>query len=126
MIAGLQLKNSIKDNFNNIPLNVLDYVKQSCIHLLNVPDAPCINKTVSSVIAAIVGRGQVHNWPQVIFILIEQLKASNPVTLEVVYIVHMYVGRSTNSRLLLLLLADFLRHARYDMRRCRFRARAGD
>lgn len=84
MIAGLQLKNSVKDNFNTIPLNVLDYVKQSCIQLLNFPDESCICKTVSSVIAAIVSRGQVHNWPQVIFILIEKLnEMGNPLVLEV-------------------------------------------
>ncbi|KAG2202751.1 hypothetical protein INT47_004775 [Mucor saturninus] len=84
MIAGLQLKNSIKDHFNTIPLNVLEYVKQSCIQLLFQPDLSPINKTVSAVIAAIIGRGQVHNWPQVLMILIEKLTdTQTPLVLEI-------------------------------------------
>lgn len=82
MVAGLQLKNSIKNHFNHIPLAVLDYVKQSCIDVLSQPDdeTSLICKTVSSVIAAIVRRGQVHNWLQVISILIENLDPHQPST----------------------------------------------
>jgi transportin-1 len=88
MVAGLQLKNSIKNNFNNIPLTVLDYVKQSCIGVLNQPDESLlINKTVSSVITAIVRRGQVHNWLQVISILIEKLDfAQSPAATKIVQV----------------------------------------
>lgn len=78
-VAGLQLKNNIKNNFNSIPLTVLDYVKQCCIDIIESPQ-PSIAKTVSSVIAVIVRRGQVHNWIRVISILIEKLNAEQPAT----------------------------------------------
>ncbi|KAG2237769.1 hypothetical protein INT48_009708, partial [Thamnidium elegans] len=80
MIAGLQLKNSIKNHFNTIPLRVLDYIKQLCTDVINFPDESCICKTVSSVIAAIISRGQVHNWSSMILLLIEKLQ--DPVVLE--------------------------------------------
>lgn len=81
MVAGLQLKNSIKNHFNTIPLRVLDYIKQLCTDVVNFPDESCICKTVSSVIAAILCRGQVHNWSSMILLLIEKLQ--DPVVLEV-------------------------------------------
>lgn len=80
-IAGLQLKNSIKNHFNTIPLRVLDYIKQLCMDMVNYPDESCICKTVSSVIAAIISRGQVHNWSSMILLLIEKLQ--DPVVLQV-------------------------------------------
>ncbi|GAA5807967.1 hypothetical protein MFLAVUS_001348 [Mucor flavus] len=80
MVAGLQLKNSIKNHFNTIPLRVLDYIKQLCTDVVNFPDESCICKTVSSVIAAILSRGQVHNWSSMILLLIEKLR--DPVVLE--------------------------------------------
>ncbi|CEP17741.1 hypothetical protein [Parasitella parasitica] len=79
IIAGLHLKNNIKNHFNNIPLTVLDYVKQCCIDIIESPQ-PAIAKAVSSVIAAIVQSGQVHNWIQVIRILIGKLDAQQPAT----------------------------------------------
>ncbi|KAL9559161.1 hypothetical protein MBANPS3_000565 [Mucor bainieri] len=76
-VAGLQLKNNVQNNFNSIPLSVLDYVKQCCVDIVEMPQ-PSIAKTVSSVIAVIVRRGQVHNWMQVILLLIEKLNAEQP------------------------------------------------
>lgn len=74
LIAGKQLKNNIKNHFNTMHLTVLDYVKESCISILNEPDSdPLINKSVASIISAIVRRGQVHNWIHVINLLIEKL-----------------------------------------------------
>ncbi|CAO3619625.1 unnamed protein product [Mucor fragilis] len=78
-VAGLQLKNNIKNNFNGMPLTVLNYVKQCCIDIIEMPQ-PSIAKTVASVIAVIVRRGQVHNWIQVISTLIEKLDAEQPAT----------------------------------------------
>ena len=92
-IAGLQLKNNIKNHFNNMPLNVLDYVKQCCIDIIESPQ-PSIAKTVSSVIAAIVRRGQVHNWTQVILLLIEKLNAQQPTI-----ILHVIIDKTFYSRL---------------------------
>lgn len=62
-----------------MPLTVLNYVKQCCIDIIEMPQ-PSIAKTVASVIAVIVRRGQVHNWIQVISTLIEKLDAEQPAT----------------------------------------------
>ena len=76
-----------------MPLNVLDYVKQCCIDIIESPQ-PSIAKTVSSVIAAIVRRGQVHNWTQVILLLIEKLNAQQPTI-----ILHVIIDKTFYSRL---------------------------
>jgi transportin-1 len=83
-MAGIQLKNNLKNHFNNIQLVVLDYVKQCCIEALDYPQPP-LCKTVSGIITAIVGRGQVHNWHQVILVLIQKLDDTNPIVLNVSY-----------------------------------------
>ncbi|KAI9469089.1 MAG: armadillo-type protein [Benjaminiella poitrasii] len=84
-IAGLQLKNNIKNNFNIIPLSVLDYVKQCCIDTLHSSEQQpaSICKTVSSVIASIVSSGQAHNWLEVIILLVEKLDNPNQIISEV-------------------------------------------
>lgn len=67
LVAGIQLKNNIKNQFNTIHLLTLDYIKEACISALLEPDSdPLIHKSISSVISAIVRRGQVHNWIDVI------------------------------------------------------------
>ncbi|KAI8376232.1 armadillo-type protein [Radiomyces spectabilis] len=85
-IAGLTLKNNIRSFFNTIPLHVLDYIKTSCIEALHQPDPDVnIRKTVGSVITAIVTRGQVHNWPDILRILMEKLDSPDPVTVEMAF-----------------------------------------
>lgn len=88
-MAGTCLKNNIKNNFNDIPIVILDYIKQCCIDTLEHPQ-PTIYKNVSAVIAAIVGRGQVHNWLQIILILLEKLDDTNPVILNVICILRSF------------------------------------
>ncbi|KAI8366824.1 armadillo-type protein [Radiomyces spectabilis] len=78
-VAGLTLKNNIRAYYPTIPAPVMDYVKESCLQ--NVGD-PEIGKAISLVIAAIVLRGQVHNWPQALQVLMEKLDSSDPVTVE--------------------------------------------
>lgn len=74
LVAGIQLKNNIKNQFNTIHLLTLDYIKEACISALLEPDSdPLIHKSISSVISAIVRRGQVHNWIDVILLLIKNI-----------------------------------------------------
>ncbi|KAI9322269.1 Transportin-PC [Dichotomocladium elegans] len=82
-IAGLTLKNNIRSFFNKMPLNVLYYVKTTCIGALDCPD-PDINvrRTIGSVITAIVTQGQAHNWPEILQILTEKLDSPDPVSVE--------------------------------------------
>jgi transportin-1 len=79
-VAGLTLKNNIRSHFPTIPAEVLDYVKESC--LAHIGDSG-VGKPVSLVIAAIVARGSIQNWPQVLQVLLEKLDDPNPVLVEV-------------------------------------------
>ncbi|CEG70444.1 hypothetical protein RMATCC62417_06342 [Rhizopus microsporus] len=80
-VAGLQLKNNIKNNFNSIPMFTLNYVKQTCIEALAHPEVVIV-KTLSSVVSSIVSRGQVHNWLDVLSFLIHQLNSNNKLAIE--------------------------------------------
>ncbi|KAI8990158.1 armadillo-type protein [Pilobolus umbonatus] len=78
-VAGLTLKNNIRSYFPTIPPQVLDYVKECCLQ--HIGDGE-VGKAVSLVIASIVSRGQVQNWPQVLQVLLEKLDDPNPVAVE--------------------------------------------
>ncbi|GAA5797479.1 armadillo-type protein [Helicostylum pulchrum] len=78
-VAGLTLKNNIRSHFPTIPAEVLAYVKDCC--LVHIGDSG-VGKPVSLVIAAIVARGNIQNWPQVLQVLLEKLDDPNPVLVE--------------------------------------------
>ncbi|KAG0182044.1 hypothetical protein DFQ28_001171 [Apophysomyces sp. BC1034] len=85
-IAGLTLKNNIRSFFNTISIPVLDYVKETCIKALQSPDPdPNVRKTIGSVITAIVTRGQVHNWPHILELLLQQLDSPDPSAVEIAF-----------------------------------------
>lgn len=85
-IAGLTLKNNILNSFNATPLFVLDHVKSVCTRFLEFPDPDAtIRRTVGSVITAIVVRGQIMNWPNIMSILANKLDSPNPLSIEVFY-----------------------------------------
>lgn len=81
-LAGLNLKNNIRTYFNTIPPPVMAYVKECCVQHIGEPDAS-VRKAVGLVITAIVTRGQVHNWPQILQILMEKLDSSDADLVEV-------------------------------------------
>lgn len=79
-VAGLTLKNNIRSHFATIQPNVLEYVKECCIQ--HIGDAG-VGKPVSLVIAAIVSRGNIQQWPQILQVLLEKLDDPSPVMVEV-------------------------------------------
>lgn len=79
-VAGLTLKNNIRSHYPNISPQVLEYVKECCLQ--HIGDA-AVGKPVSLVIASIVARGNIQNWPQVLQVLLEKLDDSNPTMVEV-------------------------------------------
>jgi hypothetical protein len=81
-LAGLNLKNNIRTYFNTIPPPVMDYVKECCVQHIGEPDSS-VRKAVGLVITAIVTRGQVHNWPQILQILMEKLDSGDTNLIEV-------------------------------------------
>ena len=69
-VAGLTLKNNIRSHFPLIPPSVVEYIKGCSLQHIGDPQ---VGKAVGIVIAAIVERGQVHNWIQALQVLMEKL-----------------------------------------------------
>ncbi|KAI7899319.1 armadillo-type protein [Cokeromyces recurvatus] len=78
-VAGLTLKNNIRSYFPTISPEVVEYIKDCCLR--NIGDAS-VGKPVSMVIASIVSRGGIQQWPQVLQVLLEKLDDPNPVMVE--------------------------------------------
>ncbi|KAG2233484.1 hypothetical protein INT48_003190 [Thamnidium elegans] len=86
-IAGLTLKNNLLNHFDRTPLPVLEHVKYISLRSLEIPDSDVtVRRTVGSVITAIIVRGQVINWPQALTVLVQQLDSTNPLAVEVPYL----------------------------------------
>jgi transportin-1 len=79
-VAGLTLKNNIRSYYPAISQSVLDYVKQCCLEHIG---EEVIGKTIGLVIAAIMDRGQVHNWPHGLQVLLEKLDDPSTIVVEV-------------------------------------------
>lgn len=87
-IAGLTLKNNLLNHFDRISLPVLEHVKYISLQSLDIPDSDAtVRRTIGSVITAIIVRGQVVNWPQALTVLVYQLDSTNPLAVEVPYLV---------------------------------------
>ncbi|KAL0083614.1 armadillo-type protein [Phycomyces blakesleeanus] len=78
-VAGLTLKNNIRTHFTSIPQEVMDYVKESCLQHMGDPD---VGKSVSLVMAAVMARGQVQNWPQALQVILDNLNDPSPLVVE--------------------------------------------
>ncbi|KAI9498718.1 armadillo-type protein [Zychaea mexicana] len=78
-VAGLTLKNNIRAHFPTISPGVIDYVKKCCLQYIG---DELVGKAVGIVIAAIVERGQVHNWLQALEVLMQKLDDPNAVVVE--------------------------------------------
>lgn len=118
LVAGIQLKNNIKNQFNTIHLLTLDYIKEACISALLEPDSdPLIHKSISSVISAIVRRGQVHNWIDVILLLIKNIDdVSQPHVSKVSKHAHtLKKGEKERKKNCLHLLLDFIGYTGNDL-----------
>ncbi|KAI9323497.1 Transportin-PC [Dichotomocladium elegans] len=91
-IAGLTLKNNINAFFNEIPPAVLDHIKSCCmaaVENLNANDDDVdvegnavVRRTIGSVIAAIVTRGQPQNWLDMLHSLMNKLGSPDPTSVE--------------------------------------------
>ncbi|KAG9288008.1 hypothetical protein G9A89_017603 [Geosiphon pyriformis] len=75
-IAGLLLKNTIRIYFQNIPPEVLEYVKALSIKGLGDQDS-MVRGIVGNVITTIVTRGTLSDWPQVLTSLMELLDVAD-------------------------------------------------
>ncbi|KAI7877683.1 ARM repeat-containing protein [Lichtheimia hyalospora FSU 10163] len=78
-VAGLTLKNNIRSHFPLIPPPVVEYIKECSLQHIGDPQ---VGKAVGIVIAAIVERGQVHNWIQALQVLMEKLDDPDTTVVE--------------------------------------------
>ncbi|KAJ1885933.1 hypothetical protein LPJ66_009880 [Kickxella alabastrina] len=74
-VAGLLLKNSVRQDFNTIPPHVLEYVKRKSIDAIGDPDT-LVRHTLGTVIATSVALGKIRNWPEILPRLMQLLDSS--------------------------------------------------
>ncbi|KAI7868535.1 armadillo-type protein [Spinellus fusiger] len=78
-VAGLTLKNNIRQHFVDIPMPVMNYIKQACLqHMGDIT----VGKSVSLVIAAIMACGHVQQWPHALTVILEKLDDPEPAVVE--------------------------------------------
>ncbi|KAJ2752093.1 hypothetical protein IWQ56_006787, partial [Coemansia nantahalensis] len=74
-VAGLLLKNKVRQDFDSIPPQVLDYVVRKSIEGIGDPDT-MVRHTLGTVVATVVALGKIGNWPEILPRLIQLLDAS--------------------------------------------------
>ncbi|KAJ1838382.1 hypothetical protein LPJ73_007094, partial [Coemansia sp. RSA 2703] len=74
-VAGLLLKNSVRQHFSSIPPHVLDYVKRKSIDAIGDPDT-LVRHTLGTVIATSVALGKIRNWPEILPRLMQLLDSA--------------------------------------------------
>ncbi|KAI8320666.1 ARM repeat-containing protein [Martensiomyces pterosporus] len=74
-VAGLLLKNNVRQDFDNISPHVLDYVKRKSIDAIGDPDT-LVRHTLGTVIATVVALGKIKNWPEILPRLMQLLDSA--------------------------------------------------
>ena len=74
-VAGLLLKNNVRQDFYNIPPQVLSYVKQKALSSIGDPDT-LVRHTLGTIIATIVKLGKISGWPEALPSLMQHLHSS--------------------------------------------------
>ncbi|KAJ1966010.1 hypothetical protein GGI12_000384 [Dipsacomyces acuminosporus] len=74
-VAGLLLKNNVRQDFDNIPPQILEYVKHKSIDAIGDPDT-LVRHTLGTVIATIVTLGKIKNWPEILPRLMQLLDST--------------------------------------------------
>ncbi|KAJ2719596.1 hypothetical protein GGI07_005123 [Coemansia sp. Benny D115] len=80
-VAGLLLKNSVRQDFASIPPHVLDYVKRKSIDAIGDPEI-LVRHTLGTVIATSVSLGKIRNWPEILPRLMQLLDSSEYAVVE--------------------------------------------
>ncbi len=76
MIAGLLLKNNIKEHYHRMPEDVRQYIKNEILLCIGDPK-PSIRKTVASIITTIVVKAGFEGWPGLLQALIQFLDSQD-------------------------------------------------
>jgi transportin-1 len=76
MLAGLLLKNSIKEHYHLMPEDVRQYIKSEIVPCIGDPKAS-VRKTVASIITTIVVKSSFKAWPGLLQTLVQFLDSTD-------------------------------------------------
>ncbi|KAJ2783266.1 hypothetical protein H4R18_001785 [Coemansia javaensis] len=80
-VAGLLLKNKVRQDFASIPPQVLDYVVRKSIEGIGDSDT-MVRHTLGTVVATVVALGKIGNWPEILPRLMQLLDSSEYAVVE--------------------------------------------
>jgi transportin-1 len=80
--AGLVLKNNLRTDFQDLPPDVLAYIKQGAEKAL-VDQYDLIRSVAGTIITTIVTRGGIVNWPEILQRYMEMAESPDPMIQEV-------------------------------------------
>lgn len=75
-VAGLILKNNIKENYRNIAEEVKFYIKQEILRCLEDPQ-PQVRKALSSIVTTLLLKGGISSWPGLLQTLVQCLDSND-------------------------------------------------
>ncbi|KAJ1737218.1 hypothetical protein LPJ72_000673 [Coemansia sp. Benny D160-2] len=80
-VAGLLLKNAVRNGFSDIPPHMLDYLKRMSSEAIGDPDK-LVSHTLGTVVATIVVLGNIRNWPEILPRLMQLLDSDEYLVVE--------------------------------------------
>jgi transportin-1 len=75
-MAGLLLKNNVKDSYGKMPPEVQNYIKMQILGCLADPQVN-VRRTVATIVTTILLRGGVASWPKLLEVLKEGLETND-------------------------------------------------
>jgi len=80
-VAGITLKNIIRENYNAIPDPVKNYIRQEVLSCIGDPMSQ-VRKTIGSIITTLLTKGGLQSWPSLLPSLIQLLDSTDLNTVE--------------------------------------------
>ena len=81
-IAGIILKNNVKEHYMGFPDEIKSFIKSECLQIIGDP-SPLIRATVGTLISNIANKGELVNWPELLPTLCQLLDNPNNSVCEV-------------------------------------------
>ena len=81
-IAGIILKNNVKEHYMGFPDEIKSFIKSECLQIMGDP-SPLIRATVGTLISNIANKGELVNWPELLPTLCQLIDNPNSLACEV-------------------------------------------
>lgn len=81
-IAGLILKNNVKQHYVGFPQEIKTFIKAESLEIVGDP-SPLIRATVGTLISTIANRGELVNWPELLPALCTLIDSPDSLACEV-------------------------------------------